>query len=114
MREIKLDKVRNLRIDTAAIEAAEKALGGMDIFQIGRSLASVRVVHTVLWAGLLHEDPKLAYKDLDTFFETRFIELQNAVDAELGAWSAKQEGRPSPLPDSPGAASEPSHGSASG
>jgi hypothetical protein len=55
---IELDKVRQLRYDLNALSALEDKLGvsitGLEDIQVG-----MRTIRSMLWAGLIHEDPEI-------------------------------------------------------
>lgn len=109
MIEIRLDRVRHLRIDTEEIIAAEKLLE-MSVFEIGANLSSLRVIRALLWVGLLHEDAALKIEDLNPWLRgTRIAYAIQKIDEALKPW-IQQEDSPSPFPVSPGADSAPSPG----
>jgi hypothetical protein len=72
---LKLDRDRYLRYDINALANLEEATG-MTIEQAmdEKKIQSLRVVRALVWAGLLHEDPKLKIETagdlLEDFFES--------------------------------------------
>lgn len=111
--EIKLDRVRHLRLDTEEIIAAEKLLG-MTIAEIGVQLKSVKVIRALLWVGLTWEDQQLKIEDLNPYLRGRgFIKCIQKVDECLTPWFQGDDSQ-SPFAGSPGEGSAPSEGSTSG
>lgn len=60
--EIELDKTRHLKLDLNAMANFEKATG-KSFTEIGKDL-SAQNIRALLWASLLHEEPKLSQNDV--------------------------------------------------
>jgi hypothetical protein len=57
---IELDKPRSLRFTTNALAELEDALG-RPLSEIG-GMAGIKTIRTMVWAGLLHEEPGLTHE----------------------------------------------------
>src|SRR5262245_15765340 len=83
---LSLDRERVLRYDFAAFRAVEERTG-VSIIRDGYSEAELRQVPfflTVLWAGLVHEDPGLTLAAVEKMIFMRdFVRVKNAVVAAL-------------------------------
>ena len=76
--EIKLDKTRNLRYGMAATLKVDRILGRGCMLD-DEKMSSIEAQATMLWAGLVHEDPELTvdkvaelvdeHSDMTTAFE---------------------------------------------
>lgn len=67
---IELDKARNLYYNLNAIAEIEDKLG-IPLSKMGEVDLGVKSIRTMLWAGLIHEDPELTE-----------VEVGNLVDFE--------------------------------
>lgn len=110
--EIKLDKVRHVRFGTNNLIQAERALGiGIADIALGlQKRPTLELTRAMLWAGLLPEDPALTIEKVGEWVTPKKISTiwPKLVEA-LNPWF-EQDDTPSPLADTPGAASEPSPG----
>jgi hypothetical protein len=61
---IELDKPRRLRFDLSALADVEERLGVESIEQFFDQPLNFRTIRTILWAGLVHEDPSLTEKEV--------------------------------------------------
>jgi len=87
------EKDRQLRFDWAALEAAENELGYpvFDIIDKAGSSLPFRALRVLIWAGLRHEDDKLAFTDTIPWFNMRdYINHLVAVTKALNAAFEKE------------------------
>jgi hypothetical protein len=115
--EIKLDKVRNLHFDNEHIRIAERrtGLGFLDMCLALQKLPSLTVASGLLWAGLLHEDPKLTFETVDHWLKPKKLPyIWGKLIEAMNPYMGEDEDTPSPLADIPGANSDPSPESTSG
>lgn len=60
---IKLDKERNLRFTLNALAEIEDKLG-IPLSKMGEVDLGIKAVRTMLWAGLIHEDPQITEQEV--------------------------------------------------
>lgn len=90
---IQLDKARNFKYGMKAISLIEKKLGA-PIGKIDTNNLTIEDTATIIWAGLVHEDPQLTpekvvdlideYSDIQTVIEAMVEALQVAFGTKQG------------------------------
>lgn len=60
---IELDRPRTVKFDVNAIAELEDALG-KPISQLNETNVGIREIRAMVWAGLLHENPKLTLREV--------------------------------------------------
>ena len=96
--EIELDRKRNLKLTFGALSRAElqlsKLRGGerVNLIQMLNGLPSFLEMQAILWAGLLHEDPKLEFDAVGEMLAvTDFISVLTKVQEAAREQSPKNE-----------------------
>lgn len=95
---IQLDKARNFKYGMKAISLIEKKLGA-PIGKIDTNNLTIEDTATIIWAGLVHEDPQLTpekvidlideYSDIQTVIEA----MVEALQAAFGTKQGDEEGK---------------------
>lgn len=95
---IQLDKARNFKYGMKAISLIEKKLGA-PIGKIDMNNLTIEDTATIIWAGLVHEDPQLTpekvvdlideYSDIQTVIEA----MGEALQAAFGTKQGDEEGK---------------------
>ena len=109
-KKIKFDKERTLRLDLNALCRAEKVTG-RNFLLGGLANPDYNAILALIWAMLLHEDPKLTFEEVGSWF-TSFALVQEAVLAisELvNQYNPPEKEEQPPFPKK-----SPQHGSTSG
>jgi hypothetical protein len=78
-----LDKPRRLRYDLSALADIEEKMGIDSVYEFFEKPLNFRTIRTVVWAGLLHEDPTLTEQDVGRMVDGE--NYQVVYDATLQA-----------------------------
>ncbi|MEM3453497.1 MAG: hypothetical protein QW835_07745 [Candidatus Hadarchaeum sp.] len=101
--EIKLDKVRHLRLDFNALAKAEEVTGKSFLTSEGLSWAttSAKGLRALIWACLLHEDPDLTLEEVGGLLNYANVPQITAALSKLWEKSVPESEDNSPLAESP-------------
>lgn len=107
---VTLDKPRSLRYDAFALMMAERKLGK----PIARlDYESLETTLTILWAGLVHEDPRLTVEEVARFVNPgEFGEISQKITEamEAAGWNRNRQDGDAPLAETPGGSLSPPTG----
>ena len=82
-------KKRNIRFDLNALAEIEDAIG-VPMSKMGEIELGVKTVRTMLWAGLIHENPELTEREVGSFVDfDNLEEVQTKVSEAFAAATAK-------------------------
>lgn len=82
--EVELDKKRTIRFTMNAMAEIEDKLG-VSLEDMGDIKMSIKNVRTILWAGLIHEDPELTEQEVGDMVDMNNMEyVQEQVALAFG------------------------------
>lgn len=86
---VKLDKARNLRFTLNSLAEIEDRLG-VPLSKMSEVELGIKSVRTMLWAGLIHEDPELTEMEVGNMVDFDNIEyVQTKVTEAFAAATEK-------------------------
>jgi len=78
---IELDRTRNLCLDFNALLTAERASGeSASEWNLAGGKVKLSVLRALLWAGLLHEDPRVKFDDYGNISRAPELTIQRCGD----------------------------------
>lgn len=84
MVEVELDKKRTIRFTMNAMAELEDKLG-LSLEDMGNVQMTIKNVRTILWAGLIHEDPDLTEEEVGNMVDMGNMEyVQEKVALAFG------------------------------
>lgn len=79
--EIELDKVRGLRFTLNSLAEIEDRLG-VPLSKMSEVELGIKSIRTMLWAGLIHEDPELTETEVGNMVDFENLEYSQEKVAE--------------------------------
>ncbi len=86
---VELDKTRTIRFTLNSMAEMEDKLG-VPLSKLGEIELGVKSVRTMLWAGLIHEDPELTEREVGNLVDFDNLEYVQSKVAEAFAFATEK------------------------